>query len=336
MKIVMQPKKSIRVKRKPDNALPIDQCALYMVGSPKRLASVLKLDVAELESLLASVTNYKKFDVAQSANPFTGKTRKKRSVQEPKSRLRKLHVRLLSLMRRVRYPDYVQGAVKYRSYQTNAAAHKGARQTATFDVSNFYGSTKYYLVHDFFCRVLRCPSDIAGKLATLVTCDGAVPTGSPLSPLLSYWVAKEMFDECAELAQKHNLTFTCYIDDLTFSGDRIPRSLRSSLRIILSRYGYQLAKDKTRVFRFGMPAHITGVISLSSELVVPFSRLKAARRIVDAIGGKGSSYGFTQEELKRKLAGTIGEAATIDGQRFGKWAEYARKDASDKMAESGQ
>lgn len=332
----MQPKKSIRVKRKPDNELPVDQCALYMVGSPKRLASVLKFDVAELDSLLGSVTNYKKFEIAQSANPFTGKARKKRSVQEPKSRLRKLHTRLLSLLRRVRYPDYVQGAVKHRSYQTNAAAHKGARQTATFDISNFYGSTKYFLVHDFFCRVMRCPSDIAGKLATLVTCDGVMPTGSPLSPLLSYWVAKEMFDECAALARKHNLTFTCYIDDLTFSGDRIPRSLRSSLRIILNRYGYKLAKDKVRVFRFGVPAHITGVISLSSELFVPFSRLKAARRIADAIDGKGSSYGFTQEELKRKLAGTISEAATIDVRRFGRWAEYARKDAAEKVLESGQ
>lgn len=330
MIIEMQPGKKSNTKRKLDNDIPVNQCGIYKIGSPKRLAALLKVDVGELNALLSGSCNYRLFEIAQSVNPFTGKVRKKRAVQEPKPKLRRLHNRLLTLLRRVQYPDYVQGAVKHRSYQTNANAHKDSKQTATFDISGFYESTKYHLVHDFFLRVMCCPTDIAGKLAALVTYNGAMPTGSPLSPLLSYWVAKRMFDECAGLASEYGLKFTCYIDDITFSGDRIPRILKSKLKIIASRYGYKIADHKTRVFRFGQPAHITGVISLNSALQVPFTRLMAVRKVTDAIDGRGSDYGFSQDELKRKLAGMMVEAATID-PRFGKWAAHAKLDAVKKL-----
>ncbi|AGI82772.1 reverse transcriptase family protein [Pseudomonas aeruginosa] len=322
----MQPKKSEKPKRKPDNEIAINQCRLYKVGSFRKLSDILKTSPAEIMDLLVSDKNYKKFTVSQSANPFTGKPRKQREVQEPKSKLRRVHNRVLALLRRVGYPDYVQGAVRYRSYQTNAALHIGSRQTATFDISDFYGSTKRHLVHSFFHDVMKCPTDIAGKLARLTTCDGVIPTGSPLSPLLSFWVAKGLFDECAAVAKEYGMKFSCYIDDLTFSGDRIPRELKSRLKIICRRYRYRLKSEKTKVFRFGEPAHITGVIKMDAVLSVPFARLMAVRKLMDAIEGRGDSYGYTVEELKRKLAGTVSEAASIDGQ-FKKWALHAKQDA---------
>lgn len=321
----MRPKKNEKVKRKPDNQIPVNQCRLYKVTSPKRLADVLNLGMVDLLELLNCPNNYRFFDIPLSVNPFTGKARKKRSVQEPKPKLRRVHKRILLLLRRMSYPEYVQGAVKHRSYQTNAEVHKGSRETATFDISNFYGSTKYHLVHDFFLRVMSCPTDVAGKIANLTTCNGAMSTGSPLSPLLSFWVAKKMFDECHALAELHNLKFTCYVDDLTFSGNRIPRILKSKIKIIASRYGYKIADHKTRHFRFGQPAHITGVISLDKKLHVPFSRLMAVRKVTDAIEGNSDTFGFTKKELKNKLVGMVGEAATIDC-RFEKWAIYTRND----------
>lgn len=329
----MQPKTNSRKKRKPDNQLPPHQCALYKIGSPKRLAELLNISASELEEILQSQNNYKLFKKVLAPNPFTGKSRKERAVQEPKTRLRKVHERILSLLRRVEYPDYVQGGVKHRSYQTNAAIHLGTRQTATFDLKDFYGSTRYCLVHDFFHRILSCPSDMAGRLTSLTTWNGVMPTGSPLSPLLSFWAAKVFFDKCEILAKKHKLNFTCYIDDLTFSGDHISGKFQSDLKILASRFGYELAKNKTKIFRFGVPAHITGVISHNAKLSVPHSRMKGARRIQDAIEGKGPSHGFTTGQLKQKLAGTINEAASIDSEKYEKWAVYSRKTADEEVKE---
>jgi len=332
MTIGMQPKKSTRKKRKPDNAIPIHQCALYKMGSPRRLAELLNISLIELEEFFESQNNYNIFTKALAPNPFTGKSRKNRAVQEPKYRLRKLHERILSILRRVQYPDYVQGGVKHRSYQTNAAVHLGARQTATFDLKNFYGSTRYCLVHDFFLNTMCCPTDIAGRLASLTTWNGVMPTGSPLSPLLSFWAAKGLFDKCEELAVKYGLNFTCYIDDLTFSGNHISGGFQAELKILASRYGYEIAKEKTKIFRFGVPAHITGVISHKAMLSVPYSRLKGVRKIQDAIDGKGDAYGFTAVQLKHKLAGAVNEAASIDAVKYEKWELYSRKDIEGELS----
>lgn len=320
----MQPRNGAKIKCKPDNSIPVDQCALYSIGSPKRLAKIIGVSTNDLQTLLESKNNYKIFEICQSRDPFTQKSRKKRLVQEPKPKLRQIHNRLLRLLRRVKYPDYVHGGVKSRSYQTNAAAHKASRQVATFDISDFYSSTKYHRIYDFFHDIMRCPPDISGRLSRLVSCNDALPTGSPISPLLSFWVAKGFFDECFQLAERHKLIFTCYIDDLTFSGDRIPKSLRSEIKIIARRHGFELAKKKTRLFRFGQPAQITGVISLNGQLLVPFKRLQAARKVTDAINGTGPDFGYSRKELKRKLAGMIGEASTIE-DRFEKWAAYTRE-----------
>ncbi|MCO3321955.1 RNA-directed DNA polymerase [Pseudomonas aeruginosa] len=319
----MQQKKKEKNGCKTAKSYPIDQCSLYKVGSAKRLAAVLGIELDKLKKLLLSDFNYKVFDIAGSVDPFSGKVFKTRHVQEPKDDLRAVHSRILRLLQNVSIPPYVHGAIKGRSYQTNAAAHVKGKQAATFDIHNFYGSTKSNLVHGLFHDVLACPSDVAGKLARLVTYKGMMPTGSPLSPLLSYWVAKPMFDEYACLARQYGLEFTCYIDDLTFSGDRIPRVLRYRVGVIARRYGYKISKKKTRLFVQGKVKHITGVAVSESGLMVPFSRLKAARKIMGAIEGSGESHGLSSEKLRQKLAGLIGEAATIE-QRFGKWAKKAR------------
>jgi len=89
-----------------------------------------------------------------------------------------------------------------------------------------------------------------------------------------------------------------------------------------------LKTEKTKHFRFGVPAHITGVIKKEAVLCVPFARLMAIRKLIDAIEGRGDAHGFSVEELKRKLAGTVSEAASIDKQ-FERWAAYAKRDARD-------
>lgn len=322
----MQQRNGAKSNLKPDNVLPVDQCRLYKIGSHKKLLEVLGVNAFDLKFLLGSASGYRKFTITEAANPFTGKPRKKRAVQQPTGKLCQVHKRVLSLLRRVKYPDYVQGAVKHRSYQTNAAVHLGSRQTATFDIKDFYGSTKRHLVHAFFKDVMCCPTDIAGKLSKLLTCDDAVPTGSSLSPLLSFWVAKPMFDEIALIAESHGLKFTCYIDDLTFSGDNIPRQLKSKVAIACRRYGYELKHEKTRVFKFGEPAHITGVVKQGNTLFPPYARLRGVRKIREALSGNGESYGYSGAELMEKLIGSLVELASID-QQFKRQVTYIRRES---------
>ncbi|GFO73669.1 RNA-directed DNA polymerase [Bathymodiolus japonicus methanotrophic gill symbiont] len=291
---------------------PINQCALYKIGSIKKICDIIGIEKNELNLILKSPPKYRQFVNKESFNHFSLKKSKERQVQEPVGDLRKIHERILDLLKPVEPPDYSHAAVKKRSYRTNAAAHVLSKRIATFDLKNFYGSTKNHLVYNFFLDQLKLPHDIATKLTKLTTFHNSMPTGSPLSPLLSLHAAKPMFDELESLAQGYNLIFTCYIDDLTFSGSTIPKSLSKQIVHIIKRYGYNLSNHKTRIFNESEVKHVTGIIINEERLRAPYSRFMTARRIKLAIDGKASTHNYSKIKLLEKRAGLLGETAYLD------------------------
>lgn len=219
------PKKQAKRKRRISKRYSIDQCLLYKTSSIKKLSEKLGFEKSELEVILEKKLVYREFILPKETNPFSSKTKKERSVQEPVNELRKIHERILYLLEPIELPDYAHAAVKKRSYRSNALAHVNSSCIATFDLKNFYGSTHSHLVYYFFLDKLKCSPDVSGVLTKLTTLRNSMPTGSPLSPLLSLHASKGMLDKIYELTQLLNLTFTCYIDDLTISGVAIPRFL---------------------------------------------------------------------------------------------------------------
>ncbi len=300
----------------------LDQCALYKVQSKARLAEILHVSIAGLIAL-SKGDEYKVFTLPADTCEFTGKTRKARQVEEPKRGLKRVHERIRSLLARVVTPDYAHAAVKGRSYRSNAEFHKLSDVAATFDVKSFYPSTSEDAVFRFFKNQLRCAADIAGLLAKLVCFRkiaeglGCLPTGSPLSPLLSIYANKPMFDALAQLALDHNLKFTCYVDDLTFSGSRLPARLKRRVTSIIESHGHKVATEKTKIFLKGFPKHITGVVIHKGKVSVPFGRFRKARKIEQAI--KNEPDVLKNLRLMQKLSGLLGEAAYLDA-RYRPWA----------------
>jgi len=299
-------------KRKSFNLYPITQCALYKLTSPKKLCEVLNEKIASLTELLESEENYREFTLLEDVNPFSQKITKKRLVQTPAKKLRGVHERILKLLQRMEYPDYAHAGVKKRSYRSNALAHEKARVIATFDLSNFYGSVKSHHVNSFFSKQLKCVGDVAGILTNLTTFRDCLPTGSPLSPLLALHTSRPMFDGLSTLAQKYGLTFTCYVDDLTFSGDIIPPSLEREVSSIVRRHGHRINTKKTRIFSENQPKHVTGTVIINRKIHVPHARLVSVRRLEAAINGEIDNYGFTELKLMEKLAGVLNEASYLD------------------------
>lgn len=311
----------------------IDQCALYKVGSKARLASILGTSSAALVAMAHS-PKYRLFELEAETCPFTGNVRKARGVQEPVGTLRRVHVRLQRLLMRMMPPSYAHAAVKGRSYRSNAAYHASSRSLATFDIRKFYPSTSAASVFRFFAEQLRCAPDVARLMTELVTFKADVTharslaTGSPLSPVLSIYANKPMFDALNVLGEKHDLKFSCYVDDLTYSGEMIPSGLERMVKVTVERFGHSLAEDKSRVYRGSGAKHVTGVVLASGELRVPYSRFKKARRIELAIDG--TSDATKKLELTRKLAGLLGEAAFLDS-RYGPWAKGSYRRLADAV-----
>ena len=114
------------------------------------------------------------------------------------------------------------------------------------------------------------------------------------------------------IATEHSLTFSCYVDDLTFSGDQISRIFLWRIEERIRKSGHIIATDKTKIFSAGMPKHITGVVVQDGGIRLPHIRQRKIRLIKDAIAGKGPSHGLTKKELEYKLGGLLGEAAYLD------------------------
>lgn len=307
-----------------------DQCAFFKLRSKARLADLLYTNLATLKALTGP-GHYKIFTLPENVCEFTGKVKKARGVEEPKSELRRIHDRIRELLSRVRLVDYAHAAVKGRSYRSNAQAHQKSDVVATFDIEKFYPSTSQEHVTQFFFREMQCSADVSALLGEIICYRpiigelGRLPTGSPASPIVSIYANKPMFDALNRLANSSGLVFTCYVDDITFSGAKLPQRLHKRVASIVSKNGHKLNQEKTRVFGPGKPKHVTGVVIKDGKIAVPHSRFLKARKIEDRI--KTSTTFLEQNRLLRKLSGLLGEAASID-KIYSPWAVASYKSLS--------
>jgi len=308
--VSVSPSPPAQAKRRKSYAL--NQCALYKMGSKKRLAQILDVNVSDLIRLSADDGNFEVFELEAQICEFTGTTRKARWVQNPVPDLKAVLARVTKLLSRVQVSDYCHGAIPGRSYRSNAQAHVGARSVATFDLKDFFPSTTSKQVFRFFHEVLQCAPDVAGLLTDLCTYKRVLPTGAPSSPILAYWANRDLFESIELRGKVLHLKLSVYVDDITLSGDAIPRSLSDQVEGIVKSYGHKLSGHKTKVFGPGRPKHVTGVVIAGGVLRVPHARFRKARAIRAAFDVEKDDQ--RRVLLAAKLCGLLGEAAFLDAR----------------------
>lgn len=296
----------------------LHQCALYKVGSKNRLVKLLRTDLKTLIALSKDDGNFKVFELPEDVCEFTGKITKARLVQDPVPPLKSLHRRIQTLLARVIIPGYCHGGTKNRSYRSNAAVHEKASQVATFDLKSFFPSTSADHIFGFFRHDLQCAPDVAGLLTDLCTYKRALATGSPVSPLLAFWANRTLFATLEKRASEQSLKLSVYVDDVTMSGESLPKSLVTQVDGIVQKFGHKLAINKTKLFGPNTPKHVTGIVIHQGKLKVPHARFRKARSISRAISA--ASDDEVRERLTAKLGGLLGEAAFIDPS-YKAWAK---------------
>lgn len=297
---------------KPRKSYALDQCALYKLGSKKRLAHVLGVDVSELRRLSGDDGNFEIFELKAEECEFTGAKPKARLVQNPIPDLKSVLSRIAKLLARIHSPDFCHGATPGRSYRSNAQAHADAKSVATFDLKEFFPSTTSKQVFRFFHEDLQCAPDVAGLLTDLCTYKRVLPTGAPSSPILAYWANRSLFEAVERRGKALALKLSVYIDDITLSGETIPRSLPDQVEGIVKSHGHKLSERKTRIFGPGQPKHVTGVVIAGGSLRVPHSRFRKARAIRAAFDAEKDVQ--KRALLAARLCGLLGEAAFLDAR----------------------
>lgn len=288
-----------RLKANRTGAYSIDRCGLYGIKSLSPLAALLWMSNKQLRALAALPEYVVWVDRSKPLKP--------REIQDPRGLTEKVHYRLYELLDRVRRPDFLHSATRKRSIVTNARKHASADPCVMTDMKMFYQSTTTRQVATFFRDDLNVASDLADKLARLCTVDGHLPTGSPLSPLLAYWVHHRVFDQVHSLCQIHGVTMTAYYDDLTFSGKHATLAFLHRVKRLLRLRGLHTHKDKS--FGTGAVRHVTGVAADAKGLHVPNHRLHGIVNTIDQL-----AQACTSDEVKslsRSVAGRIASASAI-------------------------
>ena len=278
---------------------PLSQSPLYRLTSPLPLAKRLKWDVDALEKLVNRADNYTCFNIGRT---------KKRAVQKPKRRMQALHKRIATWLSRIEIPDYLHSATKGRSYITNALTHSANTNLIQVDIRSFFQNVTRHAVYLFFVNVMRCRTDVAMLLAKALTVNDHLPTGSPVSPILSFYAHKLLFDRIANLASENELVFTLYIDDMCLSGGLASRKTLFDVRHIIA--SYCLKSHKCRFFRSGIPRVVTGVALTSTGPRLPHRRhLKIHEGLLQL---KSLPPGSCCERLLRANVSRMYEAAQLE------------------------
>ncbi|MBE4722850.1 reverse transcriptase family protein [Acinetobacter baumannii] len=285
----------------------IHDSALYKVRSLKHLAKVLLIDSDKLNNLNFFKDQYHIFTIK-------GKTGKEREIQNPIGLLAQVHSRIASLLCRINMPDYLHSGKKGRSNVTNAKCHAGENlQVLTVDLVDFYPSTNSEKIFKFFLCTMKCSYKIAKILTTLCSYNEKLPTGSQISMPLAYFANCMMFKEIENLSNKHTIKMSVYVDDITFSGEKITRLFYNLIKKIAIRHGHSLKHTKTKYYKKNSAKLITGVVIKDANLLVRNKHHQEIYQTKELLTVAMLSDTHEQiASLRQKLIGKLHACGSID------------------------
>lgn len=288
-----------------------------------------KRDLAKL------LSNELKNDFIKSANksysPYIIKNPKPRLIENPHEPLKKVQRKIKNLLFELDYPENVYSGIPKRSYIDNAIYHINSDYFLKIDLSKFFPNTHREKIYNFYRKKLVLSPDIAKILTDFssvnleeisnreikdflnqkkIMARNHLPSGSPISSVLSYLANIDMFEEIQELCANSDCIVSFYVDDITVSSKKpIPKSLLNVIEKIINKNFHSMNISKTRTYFTNDFKKITGcIISSDKKLVIPN---KTMYKITSLINGD-----VLEEKELQKLSGLIRTAQMYEKDKF--------------------
>lgn len=187
----------------------------------------------------------------------------------PTNELKEIQRRIKnSVLEPIALGEGVHGGVRGRSPRSNANLHLGQDCVVTLDVRNFFPNVRHYVVYRMFRRDLGFGRDVARLLTRLATFKAQLPQGAPTSTAIANVLLALPLDGPISIeAQRSNVVYTRFVDDITLSGSD-PRPLINTVARMLSRRRLPMhrkkakghSKPKLRITSRSSPQVVTGLI----------------------------------------------------------------------------
>jgi len=235
-----------------------------MINQEKHLAYTLQVNIKEIHSIIENIDNY--YTERNVIKEVKNGKQKSRIINPSQRRLKVIQKRIQkSILLKLKLPSYAFGAVKGRDNVDNANAHKGKKYKFTTDLRNFFPSISHHKVFEMFLLYSFSP-EVSRILTQLTTYKGRLPQGAPTSSTIANLVFVKTGDNLDSFANEHNLTFTSFVDDLTFSSPVDFKDVSSKIIDMLVMDGFKISHNKTNYSRNPI---VTGILPMNNSLKLP-------------------------------------------------------------------
>lgn len=259
---------------------------LFKKNQLKHLCSIIGCRPEEVEYIAANPNEYytewfekKRDKVTGNFKQFKDGSVKKRTIRPSLNRLKVIQSSIKkNILAPIELPDNIHGGVKGRSNITNAKPHQGKKFKFGTDLKDFYPSVKSDMVYHAFL-VNGFTNHFAHWLTKLTTWKHELPQGTPTSTHVSNIAFLETDRKLISFCERHKLTYTRYIDDLTFSSDKDFKSVLFEIIQIIQEDKFNINYRKT-VYANGTLT-VTGIDVFNNFIDAPAKiKVKAAEETI--------------------------------------------------------
>ncbi len=247
-----------------------------MITNEKHLYHILKTPKARVEYIIENIDNYyhsftkeKKNARKKQGKLSSDDSNEKRILFNVSKKLKKIQQNLYIFFKNnAELPEYAFGGIQGRNNIKNARYHQGNKYVFTTDIKSFFPNISNKQVFDMFLRE-GCTPSIARILTKLTTYSHQLPQGASTSTIIANLVFKPCGKDIELLAQKHNIKFSTFVDDITLSSKSDFKDIAPIFIKIISKHGFKINHKKT-CYKTKNPL-ITGIVCHNDRLLPPLS-----------------------------------------------------------------
>lgn len=216
---------------------------------------------------------------------------------------------LRTILYKLAMSEFAHGGVPGRSILSNARAHLGAKAVLRIDLKQFFDTVELPLGIRIFESAGYSPK-VSRSLALLCFENGRLPQGAATSSTLANLAAISLDNRLSQLADTFGLTYTRYVDDLTFSGRWIGPSFIRAVEGVVEQCRFTVNAEKTQLARGKSPKFVTGLSVGGDRLKIPRAFKREVRNQAFQITRRGvqihlQATGSTDPLIIEKVLGKL-------------------------------
>ncbi|MFD2872609.1 reverse transcriptase family protein [Mucilaginibacter ximonensis] len=194
-----------------------------------------------------------------------GKT-KMRCITKPIYTLKQYQRLINEYLKSIELPDSMFGGIAGTNNFFNAYEHRNSTHFLTIDLKNFFGNISNNRVHQTLIRK-GLTWEQARFITRLTTLNNGLPQGAPTSTTLANIVFSDTALQLEKFCKSHNIVFTVFVDDLTFSSAKDFKHLNQQILQIISDNKFLINQKKIHYRKYH--CEITGLFVMKGKISLP-------------------------------------------------------------------